>query len=343
MPNQPPLLLTRRQTRLVQNLIDHWQKTGLLEPSHAESLNASFRQSGMDWRRLSFWAVTFGVICLGYALYTAFEIDWVERLISLLWNAPEQLQFAFFAVLAAGLYLYGFRRWQTHPANIHTNQGYLLGGVLSTAAAIALLPVAFNLKGDDASSLLLLGAAIYGATAFLGRSRLIWVFAILTLGGWMGARTGYVSGWGAYWLGMNYPLRFMLFGLAMTGVSYILPYYARSAFLALPTRTMGFLYLFLALWIMSIFGNYGDMDEWEAVKQIELFHWSLLFGLAGAGALWLGLRFDDMLARGFGLTFLIINLYTRFFEHFWEELHAAVFFGLLGISLWALGHYAQRM
>ena len=34
---------------------------------------------------------------------------------------------------------------------------------------------------------------------------------------------------------------------------------------------MGLLYLFIALWIMSIFGNYGDIERWERVKQIELF------------------------------------------------------------------------
>ena len=43
------------------------------------------------------------------------------------------------------------------------------------------------------------------------------------------------------------------------------------------------LYLFIALWIMSIFGNYGDLHQWERMKQIELFHWSLLFGLAACG------------------------------------------------------------
>ena len=35
---------------------------------------------------------------------------------------------------------------------------------------------------------------------------------------WMGAETGYISGYGMYFLGMNYPLRFVLFGAMLTGL-----------------------------------------------------------------------------------------------------------------------------
>jgi hypothetical protein len=53
---------------------------------------------------------------------------------------------------------------------------------------------------------------------------------------------------------------------------------------------------------MSIFGNYGDMHSWEQVKQIELFHWSILFGLVACGAIYHGLKYDNGITKGFGLT-----------------------------------------
>ena len=93
-----------------------------------------------------------------------------------------------------------------------------------------------------------------------------------------------------------------------------------------PTRAMGLLYFFIALWILSIFGNYGDWTSWHKAKQVELFHWALLFGVAAIAALFHGVRADDAMSRGFGLTFLFINLYTRFFEHFRDHLHKAIFF-----------------
>jgi hypothetical protein len=94
---------------------------------------------------------------------------------------------------------------------------------------------------------------------------------------------------------------------------------------------------------MSIFGNYGDMTQWQKVKQYELLHWSLTFGAASIAAIWYGLKRDDGVLRGFGLTFLFINLYTRFFEYFWDSIHKAAFFAVLAVSFWYLGSRAEAI
>lgn len=94
---------------------------------------------------------------------------------------------------------------------------------------------------------------------------------------------------------------------------------------------------------MSIFGNYGDLNAWEKVKQIELFHWSILFGIASIISILHGVKYDDGMTRGFGLTFIFINLYTRFFEHFWDGTHKAVFFAILALSFWFLGSRAEKI
>jgi len=69
----------------------------------------------------------------------------------------------------------------------------------------------------------------------------------------------------------------------------------------------------------------------------------VLFGAAAVAAIWYGLARDDGVLRGFGLTFLFINLYTRFFEYFWDSLHKAVFFAVLAISFWYLGRKAETI
>ena len=94
---------------------------------------------------------------------------------------------------------------------------------------------------------------------------------------------------------------------------------------------------------MSIFGNYGDINKWQAIKQVELLHWSLLFGIIAGASIYHGIKMDDGMTRGFGITFLFINLYTRFFEYFWDGMHKAIFFGLLAISFWALGSHAENI
>ena len=106
---------------------------------------------------------------------------------------------------------------------------------------------------------------------------------------------------------------------------------------------MELLYLVLALWNMSIFGNYRDMEAWERPKQTELFHWSILFGLVAWGAIYHGLKYDNGLAKGFGLTVLFINFYTRLFELFWNSMHKAVYFALQGLSFWYHGTKGEKI
>jgi hypothetical protein len=160
-----------------------------------------------------------------------------------------------------------------------------------------------------------------------------------------------------YFLGMNYPLRFVFFGatLAALGIAGQHPFANAGATAGSPsfkhrflsmspqTKVIGLLNLFVALWIMSIFGNYGDMSQWQKVRQYELLHWSVIFGVAAIAAIWYGLRRDDGVLRGFGLTFLFINLYTRFFEYFWDSIHKAAFFAVLAASFWYLGSKAEAI
>ena len=68
-----------------------------------------------------------------------------------------------------------------------------------------------------------------------------------------------------------------------------------------------------------------------------------MFGAAALAAIWYGLKRDDGVLRGFGLTFLLINLYTRFFEYFWAPLPKALFFAVLAISFWYLGSRAETI
>ncbi len=145
---------------------------------------------------------------------------------------------------------------------------------------------------------------------------------------------------------MNYPMRFVLLGLLLCGLSVLFKrndLWSRLAAFERSTLSVGLLYLFISLWILSIFGDYGDMTSWYQARHMELFHWSLLFGAAACAAIWLGVKDDDAMLRGYGLVFLGLNLYTRFFEWFWDSLNKGLFFIIVGLSLWGLGAHAERL
>jgi len=109
------------------------------------------------------------------------------------------------------------------------------------------------------------------------------------------------------------------------------------------TYIVGLLYLFMSLWLLSIFGNYGSIDNWWHIKQISLFYWGIISGVVAGSFLFYGLKYRDVIAREFGITFLLIFIYTKYFEYFWDHTNKTLFFAILGISFWLIGRKAERI
>ncbi len=337
--------LTRKKADFLKESVTSWMERSLLGTEEGKRLIDDIEVVPFDWKRLAKYSFWVSLICIVSAVSAALADRALVEFLRRIFNAPYLAKCLALTVAASALYGWGFARKRKYPAKGYSNEAVLFLGVLATAGAVYQLGRAFDTGSGHFSVLLLLSCFLYGILGFYFRSTLIWVFALLSLGSWMGAETGYQSGWGSYYLGMNYPLRFVLFGAVLTAAAYLFGEKAddRFRFFARSTQVVGLLYLFVALWILSIFGNYDSMTAWESVRQIELFHWSLLFGLAAAGAVYYGLKRDDKTAKSFGLTFLLINLYTRFFEFFWDGLHKAVFFALLAASFWILGLKAEKI
>ena len=335
--------LTKKKAKIIKSTIETWIEEDVISKEQGQTLLDSYDVVGFDWKRLAKYSFWISIICIIISVGAIVADDYLRKLLEKIFSAPAIFKCLFAAMIAAIIYYYGVKRKYKSPEKIFSNEAIFFLGVLATAGSIAFLGKAIDTGSGHFSLLILIAAIIYGILGLWFPSKLVWIFSLLSLGGWMGTETGYVSGWGAYYLGMNYPLRFVLFGTALTASSVVFhKWQSREDFLKI-TRAMGLLYLFIALWIISIFGNYGDMKEWHKVKQIELFHWSLLFGIAAIAAIFHGIKQDDGMTRGFGITFLFINLYTRFFEYFWDNIHKAIFFALLAVSFWYLGSRAEKI
>jgi hypothetical protein len=335
--------LPRKQATVVRQAIERWKQDGVIPEAQAATLAATIEVQYFDWRKLakySFWIALFSIVS---SVSAALSDRMLQDLLEVIFKAPALLKCAVLALVATGLFRLGVVKRVQAPDKIYRNEAIFFLGVLATGGAITQLGIALDTGSGHYSLLLLLSFLVYAILGVVLESNLIWIFALVSLGGWMGTETGYMSGWGAYYLGMNYPLRFVLFGAVLTGCAMTLEHHVIGARFYRSTLVMGLLYLFIALWIMSIFGNYGDMNQWERAKQIELFHWSLIFGAVAGWAIYYGLRHDNDITKGFGITFLGINLYTRFFELFWNSLHKAIFFALLATSFWYIGSKAETI
>ncbi len=335
--------VSRNQATALRGAIEHWNHKGLLDAKTSSVLQQDIEVVPFDWKRLAKYSFWVAIICVVTSVGAVLADKALLALLESIFNAPYIVKFFGLSIISGLIYWAGIRSRTIHPQKVFSNEAILFLGVMATAGAIYQLGRAFDTGSGHFSVLLLLSFFVYGVLGYYFKSNLIWLFAVISFGSWMGTETGYASGWGAYYLGMNYPLRFVLLGGLLTGIALALERKNWFEYLFRSTLAMGLLYLFIALWIMSIFGNYGDMTSWNQVKQIELLHWSLLFGLASAGAIYHGLKFDNGMTKGFGITFLLINLYTRFFEYFWDSVHKAVIFALLGISFWFLGSHAEKI
>lgn len=210
-----------------------------------------------------------------------------------------------------------------------TGRSYpISGSVLLTAGLLALLGAlffAYALAGGEdfgrvMPTFMILVAAASAATAY--RYGLRWPFALglLLFFHAAGSRHGYAGG-GTYLLGIEDPRVLVALALATAAAgrwqeAVLEPRHARWTGLGDVAVVVGLLYANLSLWILSLFpGGLGWVLTFTALAVAQV----------AAGS---GLR--DGRLTGFGIVFLAIDLYTRFYERFWDDLSRGAFFLVAG-------------
>ena len=331
------MFVTKSRAKVIRAALSDWTKEGLLSPDQAEELEKSINIAAFDYKKLAKWAFISACLCFAVAFVSLFASDFMIALLGILAELPLG-RFLLASTLSGAAFRWAISRTRKNPERRFRNEAAMTLAVFLTAWAVGELGFLLDTGSGHYSLLLLLACGIYFAVGWLAKSPTVWLFALLSLGGWFGAETAYWMG--GYYLGMSQPLRFVLIGGALTAAALHLRKNPKFEPFFTISLIMGLLYLLVALWILSIWGN-GSGGYRGA--HLELLSWSVLFALAASGAIWLGLKTDLKLLRGFGLTFLFINLYTRFFEYFWGTLDKAIFFGVIGLSLWFLARKSEKI
>lgn len=329
----------KSQAKQLRHAIDQWVAESVISAEDGEKLRNSIEVLKFDYRRLAKYSFWFAIGCFvisagAFVISPVFKaiIDLLTKFFTIV--DPRLAAGLFLTALSAAFYAWGLHRRKKHPDTTYKNEALFFLGVLLTAGAIgSFCSLVENQK--DFSPVFLIAALIYGGLGLYFPSSLVWVFALLSVGSWFGCETGYVSGGGEYFLGMNYPMRFVPFSVCILGMAYGFRAIKIPRFKQFikPTHVVGLLYLFMSFWILSIWGH----------KEGTSLMWSILFGLVALGSTYYGLKNDDGPARGFGITFFLINLYTKYFEVFWDKTDKTIFFFLLGLSFWLIGSRAEKL
>lgn len=335
--------LNKKQSTFLSNTISRWENTGEISQELAGKLRQTYTIRPFDYKRLAKYAFWFAIFSMVIAVTSILADDVLIKFIEAFFSTSPVFLSILFAIFASIAYWIGVKRKKKWPEKIFSNEAIIFIGVLLTSTSIGFLGKALDTGSGHFTVLFLLATIVYGVLAFWLPSKLVWIFSLLSLGAWFGTETGYISGWEDYFWGMNYPFRYVLFGACLVGLSHLFKEKLAHFELFQSTYIMGMLYLFLALWLLSIFGNYGDLDAWKRIKQISLIRWGFVSLIFSIGAIYIGLKKDDYVSRSFGIIFLFINLYTKYFEFLWDTIHKGIFFLVLGITFWVIGQKAEKI
>lgn len=334
----------KQEKETLESAIDHWNKEGYIDEQTAARLRDSIDVKSFEWGVLAKYAFWIALASLVFSVLSLFVDDAFLNFVKRFYETPNIVFFIFFAALAGGFYALGFRNKEKFPEKTFSNETMMLAGSFSTATSIGFLGQVLDKNELHFSLLFLLSVIIYGVLAVKLHSKLIWTFTLISLGVWFATETAYHSDWGFKFWGMNYPLRFTIFGVLVTLFAlFAQPKVNRLAPFQSTSYVVGLLYTMIALWCLSIFGNYSDFEEWTRVRQFHIFYWGLISTAVSAALIVYGLKAKDSITREIGFVFFILNLYTRFVEYLWDNINRTIFFLILAVSFWFVGLWAERI
>lgn len=335
--------IDREKAEFLDEVIQNWENDKIITPELATALRNTYETKSFDWRKLAQYSIYIALACGVFALGSLLIDKEILNLISKIYETPNYVISIVSLLTALCMFVIGNKRKKSKPKEQFTNDALLFIGVMLIANGLAYFGKSITSVSNHYSLIFLLAVPIYAFLGYFFSSKLIWAFALFSLGAWFGTETSYISRGNLYFLGMNYPLRFVIFGIVLTVISFAFKKLPKQNFLFQTTYFIGLLYTFSALWLLSIFGNFDSIDAWYKIDQLQLFGWALLSVSFCLLTFFIGFKYKDEMAREFGATFLIINLYTRFFEYFWDSWHKTIFFFVLALSFWLIGRKAEKI
>lgn len=236
---------------------------------------------------------------------------------------------------SAGFLYWGYKLYQD-PLNRHPYSSQVLMAIalLFLGGAIILILNKANV-GPRAILVLtgLLWLTFAFALAYRFRNSFILIIAVLVLFHWLGSWNQMV-GRSTYVFSLQDPRAMAISAFVITFFGLMHQYSKRVWMQGFATVyiAVSLIYLNMSVLILSIF--YKDRLVYVIMGLILC----ILQIVAGA-------RFKLKVFTGFGMTFIGIHLFTRYYEHFWASLEKGLFFLLGGLILVAIGvllEFVQR-
>lgn len=309
--------------KMAQEISD-WENTGLINADQATLLHQRYDPAPFTGALFLKWLGLFAVFMLGVAFlgFVGTILASFSPLFSTLClMAVSGLVMYFGAGLAAD-------RAQKHP---FTGQALLtigLIGLYASLSAVYLISGGHRYGSIYGWFMLITSAAAF-FTAYHFRLRWPLLIALLMFFHGIGSMSEY-WGHGSYFLEIQDPRAMSVVAM----LTLVLGYWHEQELEAGKLRhcigfghlylIFGLLYFNLSLWLLSL-GFFSGAADGDLL-------WVLLFTVGGIVQIVVGARLKDSRFTGFGIVFLGIDVYTRFYDYFWDGLTKAAFFTVAGVA-----------
>jgi hypothetical protein len=229
------------------------------------------------------------------------------------------------AFLAAGIWLAGDGR-NRYP---YSSKVVLALGSPALGSGLALLLSALGV--EDHNLFLITGALMIPLMGFLAyryQNTFLLILVLLETFHWVGSWNR-MFGQSTYEFDVQDPRWMAVFSLVVFGIGvwHQQKLQEKTLRFYVAYQAVALVYFNMSLLILSI--------DWH--EKPGLLAWVLVFTLATLAQIVAGSYLKSGLLTGFGVTFAAIDLFTRYFENFWDKLDAGLFFLLGGALLLAFG------
>lgn len=336
------LEVDKKEAHILQRAIAEWEESKLITSQQATDLQKTWQLRTSDWQAITMYIFVAAISCALMAFGSlVLDEKWIEVL-RLKFSLGDGIIATLFAGLTVFFCLHGYRRQQKYPSYSLNRELFWLMPVLSVGVSVVYFGKSLQYLNGNYGVFWLLATACYGVMGIVLGSRLLWSATLLCLIPAYVKLTYFLSGDKPYFWGMNLPCRMFVLAVLMLGLDLLFRQIKQYRRVQDISWAGSWLLLLLSGWLISIFGNSADWDAWQHVRQVQLLWWVALFTLLCVGALFYGIKTKDNMVRDAAVIFLLLDMYTRYFEYLWDRTHKGLFFAILAISFWWIGKLLEK-
>ena len=310
--------------------VSDWFHQGLISAGTRELLAQRYERSQSALGTIIKWLGLFAMFFLGTGILSFVAIAAASKI---------------GAVIELGLGVIVFGYWGIKKVKKIPVPDTFIGSALITTALMGfcgeLVLINLLLTGHEASTEFLMGcfyctSALSLLTAYVYRLRWPLLLSLLIFFHTIGSGNAY-SGSGSYvfWIVNEKMMAIVSCLVLVIGILHERFFETEER---LEYEGFGRFYIVFAL-------LYGNCALWFQTLSFFSPHSNevLLFTASCIAQLIAGARFKDGRFLGFGIVFLSIDLYTRFFENFWNSMSQGLFFLIAGVIALGIGFIVEKL